>query len=217
MFRSRPLSKTPVQVRKRRVFFSFHYQEDVWRANAVRQSWRFGRESERETVGFFDASLWESSQRTNEESLKRLIREGMKNSPVTCVLAGASTYSRPWVRYEIARSVVCGNGLFTVHISGLRNQHRQKSSRGPNPLAYMGVYREFDGRILLAELDGFGRWVRPYRHYTQAVTLPTTWWRPTSRSVVPLSQYSFERDYLFAAGSANFSAWVHQAARVVGR
>lgn len=112
----------PVPV-KRRVFFSFYYQQDIWRANQVRQSWRYQRENEREAEGFFDGSLWESGQRKGLDSLKDLIREGMKNTSVTCVLAGTQTYSRRWVRYEIARSLVKGNGLLLVKIHNLTDQH----------------------------------------------------------------------------------------------
>src|SRR3954471_17938806 len=115
---TRPRTDGPV---KRRVFFSFHYQQDIHRVNQVRQSWRFRRENEREAYGFFDASLWERSKRQGDESLKSLIHEGMNNTSVTCVLAGTYTWQRRWVRYEIARSIVKGNGLLTVKIHGLNN------------------------------------------------------------------------------------------------
>lgn len=92
----------------RRVFFSFHYQNDIIRANQVRNSWRFQKEDRRIAGGFFDGSIWEKSQRTGPESLKTLIREGIKNTSVTAVLVGQETWSRRWVRYEIARSVVKG-------------------------------------------------------------------------------------------------------------
>ena len=84
---------------------------------------------------FFEGSLWESSKRRGDESLKALIREGMKNTSVTCVLAGTYAYSRRWVRYEVARSVIKGNGLLSVKIhrmaawNGYANQGRAKPAR----------------------------------------------------------------------------------------
>ena len=42
---------------KRRVFFSFHYQNDIWRVNQVRNSWRYQHEQQREAEGFFDGSV----------------------------------------------------------------------------------------------------------------------------------------------------------------
>jgi len=202
------------QVSKRRVFFSFHYQNDIWKVNQVRQSWRHNHENTRETEGFFDGSIWESSKRTGPESLKALIREGIKNTSVTCVLAGAETYERRWVRYEIARSVVKKNGLLTVRIHLMGDRQGYASAEGPNPLDYMGVYRAGD-RILLAEHDG-SKWVQ-YGDYTQAVELPSTWAKPHDNSVIRLSRYAGLYCYKSQHGSANFSSWVRQAAADVGR
>lgn len=202
--------------RKRRVFFSFHYQQDVWRANQVRQSWRFRRENEREAEGFFDGSLWESSKRQGDDNLKALIREGMKNTSVTCVLAGAETYARRWVRYEIARTIVKGNGLVVARIHALADRNGYASQQGPNPLDCMGVYRVSDDRILLAEFRSAGKWVR-YGDYTNAVDLPSGWLAPTSRSVIPLSHYTIAYDYIAHSGSANFPSWIAAAAQQAGR
>ncbi len=84
--------------RKGRVFFSFYHQQDIWRVNQVRQSWRYRHESEREAEGFYDGSIWERSKAAGDEWLKALIREGIMNTSVTCVLAGIHTYRRRWVR-----------------------------------------------------------------------------------------------------------------------
>jgi len=207
------LTETPV---KRRVFFSFHYQQDIWRANQVRQSWRFRRENEREAEGFFDGSLWESSKRQGDDNLKALIREGMKNTSVTCMLAGTYTYSRRWVRYEIARSLVKGNGLLSVKIHALADRNGYVSQEGPNPLDYMGVYRVDDGRILIAERDVAGQWVR-YGDYTQAIVLPAGWAKPTSTTVIRLAYYAAAYDYVAHRGSDNFAGWVSTAAQQAAR
>lgn len=202
------------QVAKRRVFFSFHYQNDIWRVNQVRQSWRYNHVNTRETEGFFDGSIWESSKRTGPDSLKALIREGVKNTSVTCVLVGSQTYQRRWVRYEIARSVVKGNGLLAVKVHRMGDSQGKVSSEGPNPLDYMGVYRAAD-RILLAEHNG-SMWVR-YGDYTQALELPTTWRRPHDTNVIQLSTYAGCYCYKSQNGSENFSSWVRQSASDVGR
>ena len=203
-----------VPVKKRRVFFSFHYQNDVWRVNQVRQSWRYNHEDTRESEGFFDGSIWESSKRTGPESLKSLIREGIKNTSVTCILAGSQTYERRWVRYEIARSVVKKNGLLTVRIDRMRNQQGSVSNEGPNPLDYMGVYNTGQG-IRLAEFSG-GKWIK-YQDYTQSVELPPTWTRPHDTKVIKLSTFAGLYCYKSHNGGANFSSWVSQAASDVGR
>ena len=204
----------PRPVAKRRVFFSFHYQNDIWRVNQVRQSWRYNHESSREAEGFYDASIWERSKLTGPESLKGLIRNGMQNTSVTCVLIGSQTYERRWVRYEMARSVIKGNGLLGVRIHLMGDRSGYTSPPGPNPLEYMGVYL-VNGVVKLAEHSN-GRWVQ-YADYTQAVDLPATWRKPHNNNVIRLSQYAGMYCYRLQNGRDNFSSWVRQAAANVGR
>ena len=121
--------------KKRHVFFSFHYA-DILRVNNVRMSGEFKTDKTdgRSIEGFYDKSLWESSKRTGDIGLKTLIREGVQRTSVVCVLAGTNTWSRRWVRYEIARAVVDGKGLFAIHINGI-NHHERKAPdpRSDNP------------------------------------------------------------------------------------
>lgn len=203
------------QPRKRRVFFSFYYQDDIWRVNQVRNSWRYGYEGEREAEGFYDGSIWERSKRESDDSLKALIRESIQNTSVTVVLVGTYTYQRRWVRYEVARSIIKGNGLLAAKIHGLRNQQQQTSQPGSNPLDHMGVYRD-GARFLLAETDDQGRWIR-YEDFTQAVTLPAGWQQPTTNVPIALSHYGRIHDYAYEAGQNNFPSWVATAAMEAGR
>ncbi|MGH6900790.1 MAG: TIR domain-containing protein [Geminicoccaceae bacterium] len=177
------------------MFFSFHHQQDIWRVNQIRNSWRYRHESEREAEGFYDGSIWERSKAAGDESFKALIREDIKNTSVTCVLAGTHTYRRRWVRYEIARSIVKGNGLLTVKIHSIRDSSGSTTSEGPNPLDYMGVYRVPDGRTLLADCDDSDQW-RTYPDYTQAVDLPAGWEQPGGNTVIPLSRCGRVYDYV---------------------
>lgn len=208
------LGGIPAQRPKRRVFFSFHYQNDIWKVNQVRNSWRRSYENTRESEGFFDGSIWESSKRTGPEALKSLIREGIKNTSVTCVLVGEATYERRWVRYELARSVIKGNGLLAVKINLMGSQQGYVSQEGPNPLDYMGLYNT-GGTIRLAEWNG-EKWVK-YGDYTQALDLPATWAKPHNATVIKLSRYAGLYCYKTQNGGANFSSWVRQAASDVGR
>ena len=201
-------------VSKRRVFFSFHYQQDIWRVNQVRQSWRSQREDSRQAYGFFDASIWESKQRVGPDALKRLIRESLENTSVTCVLSGAETYARRWVRYELARSVARGNGLLTVRIDRMGDRNAYGSAEGPNPLDRMGVYNA-NGKVRIAEVKN-GRWIE-YSDYPQAIDLPSLWLQPHSTDVIPLSRYAHTYCYKTQNGHANFGTWIQVAAARVGR
>ena len=47
----------------RRVFFSFHYQRDVWRVNQIRS---IPNVAGCAAAGFQDASIWEEAKRKGE-------------------------------------------------------------------------------------------------------------------------------------------------------
>src|SRR5580692_11614278 len=98
----------------RRVFFSFHYQEDIFRVNVIRNS---GVALGNAAAGFQDASLWEKSKRQGAAAVKRLIDRALEGTSVTCVLIGQKTAKRRFVTYEIEQSVKRGNGLLGIHIN----------------------------------------------------------------------------------------------------
>ena len=98
----------------RRVFFSFHY-DDVMRVNVVRNSDQIVRRYDR-AARFHDRSLWEEAKKQGRIALKRMINRALVGSSVTCVLIGQQTWQRPWVRYEILKSLARGNGILAVHI-----------------------------------------------------------------------------------------------------
>lgn len=200
---------------KRRVFFSFHYQQDIWRANQVRNSWRFKNENSREAEGFFDGSIWENARRTNDESLKSLIRDGISNTSVTAVLIGSATSERRWVRYEIARSVIKGNGLLGVRIHRLKNQEGYISTSGNDPFSRIGLFRAKDTTIRFAEIRN-EKWI-PYEDYSSPIDLPAAFAAPKSSTVVPLSRFAVTYCYVNDGGPENFSSWVQAAAASVGR
>lgn len=198
----------------RRTFFSFHYQPDVWRAWNVRNSWVV-RADDQEDQGFFDGSVFEASQRESEESLKRFLRDGLQNTSVTCVLTGNLTWQRRWVRYEIARSVVRGNGLLTVYIDGVRDRNGHISTRGADPLSNMGLYRTPSG-IYLAEWKN-ANWVK-YEDYTLAIPEEALWFNPPSTdNVVQLSTHCLAYDFVQQNGRENIGGWIETAAGLAGK
>jgi hypothetical protein len=117
----------------RRVFFSFHYERDIWRANQVRNSWLT---QDREAAGFFDASLWEEAKKKGDAAIKKMIDGSLLGTTVTAVLIGAETASRAYVKYEISKSIERGNGLLGVRIHKLKDRDGYTDPPGPNPLPY---------------------------------------------------------------------------------
>lgn len=198
----------------RRTFFSFHYQPDSWRAWNVRNSWVV-RPSDEEGVGFFDSSVFEASKKESDDALKTFLRKGLENTSVTCVLAGTDTWSRRWVRYEIARSLLKGNGLLTVHIHGVQNASKETSKKGPDPLAQMGLFRTKNG-IFLAEWKT-QKWVA-YTDYTLAIPESSLWFAaPETDSVVQLSKHCLSYDFTAQNGRQDIGGWIETAAGLAGK
>jgi MTH538 TIR-like domain (DUF1863) len=118
----------------RRTFFSFHYKPDVTRPWVVRNSWVTKvAQGDREDAGFFDSSVFEAAQRESDDALKRFLRERLKNTSVTCILVGAETCLRRWVRYEIFCSFMRGNGLLAIRIHTIGSLHSPATAAGTNP------------------------------------------------------------------------------------
>ena len=63
---------------------------------------------------------WWRSARSGDERGRSGPTRNLASSAVTCVLTGSHTWQRRWVKYEIARSVIKGNGLPNVHIHRLK-------------------------------------------------------------------------------------------------
>src|ERR1700719_1196737 len=118
---------------KRKVFYSFHY-DDIMRVNVVRKAWEFVHPDKTDALGFYDFSLWESKKLTGDDAVKNLIRDGVQGTSAVCVLIGALTCVRRWVRYEIARAIIDERGLLAVHLNSIKH-HKELTthSLGYNP------------------------------------------------------------------------------------
>lgn len=129
----------------RRVFFSFHYQNDIWRVNQVRNSWVVQKPDNRKvnTRLFWDSSLWEEVKRKGDSAIKATINEGLKGTTVTVVLIGAQTYQRKYVKYEMERSEARGNGLLGVYVGNLIDQNGNTSTNGPNPFKHVSLSKTY--------------------------------------------------------------------------
>src|SRR2546427_11663828 len=120
----------------RRVFFSFHFEGDIWRANQVRNS---NVVAGPDIAGFFDHSEYEEAKRKGKEAVQRMILRHLENTTVTVVLIGTETASREFVQFEIEESTKRKNGFLGVHIHHLKDQNGLTSPRGPVPRVAAGV------------------------------------------------------------------------------
>jgi len=126
----------------KRVFFSFHYQDVIdFRANVVRHH----KITKDDNAGYFDVSIWETAKKTSTLALKRLINKELENTSVTVILIGSETFERPWVRYEIFRSIFVGNKVIGIHINKINGRDQKTKNNGNNPFEYVGLRFNADG------------------------------------------------------------------------
>jgi hypothetical protein len=115
----------------RRVFFSFHFERDIWRANQVRNC---NVVAGPDRAGFFDHSEYEEAKKKSSEAIDRMIRKKLDGTTVTIVLIGKETAQRPWVKREIALSLEQKNGLLGIYIHHLENEKGETNLwRGEKP------------------------------------------------------------------------------------
>jgi len=121
----------------RRVFFSFHYENDINRSMTVRNSWVT---QGKEAAGFIDKAEFEKIKRTGEDAVRRWIDRQLEGTSVTVVLIGSETLNRPFVQYEIRKSLERGNGVIGVYIHNIRDMRTQKCSIKGNSHTIIGHY-----------------------------------------------------------------------------
>ncbi len=112
---------------KRQVFYSFHYDNDVFRVQQIRN---IGALEDNKPVS---ANEWESVKRGGEASIKKWIDDNLRYKSCVIVLVGEETANRKWVRYEIEKAWELGKGLVGVYIHNLKDPRTGKSSKGKNP------------------------------------------------------------------------------------
>ncbi len=192
-----------------KVFFSFCYDEDRHRADVVCAAWQARRPPG--AAACLDSRVAESANALGEDEIKRAICNGVDQTTVTCVLTGAHTWEKRWVRYEIARSVERGNGLLAVRISGVPDPRtHQTTVSGWNPLAYIGIGKVKGGDYLLFE-NVNGQWSR-YQDQPLPLSKPAYVPDMNVGYVQPLSVGLSEYDYVAQYGSENLDRWIAQAA-----
>lgn len=186
----------------RRVFFSFHYQDVIdFRANVVRNH----NVTKDNNAGYFDASIWEESRKQGDIALKRLINGGLDNTSVTVVLIGSSTCIRRWVRYEIIKSIECGNKVIGIHINGIPDKNRQTKPYGNNPFDYLSLAISENGkRATPREWNG-----TEWRDYNDLGAFEINELPLELRGQVKQLSYWFPvYDWIGGKGFENFGTWV---------
>ena len=116
---------------KRRVFYSFHYDNDVMRTQLVRH---IGTLEGNEPVS---KNEWETVKGRGDVAVRNWIDENMKYKDCVVVLIGSETARRPWVKYEIQKAWNDGRGLLGIYIHNLKDPRSGTCRKGDNPFNFV--------------------------------------------------------------------------------
>lgn len=108
------------------VFYSFHYERDVYRVQLIRNIGSV------EGQKLLNAQEWEVVRARGTKAIQNWIDEQMKWKNAVVVLIGAQTASRSWVQYEIQRAWELRKPLLGIRIHGLSSMG-STDNEGPNP------------------------------------------------------------------------------------
>lgn len=112
---------------RRRVFFSFHYERDVWRAAQIRN---MGVVEGNEP---FSDNAWEEVKQGGDAAIERWVRQQMDGRTCCVVLIGTETAHRKWVLREIEIAWEMGLGVVGIYIHNLKDAEGLLSRKGANP------------------------------------------------------------------------------------
>jgi len=113
----------------RRVFYSFHYRPDNWRASQVRN---MGVIEGNRPVSDND---WETITQGGDEQIRKWISEQLQGKSCVVVLIGSKTAGRKWITYEIVKGWNDGKGVVGIYIHNLKDSNGNQSPKGANPFA----------------------------------------------------------------------------------
>ncbi len=133
----------------RKVFFSFHYKNDVWRANIARNSWV--TKEDKEAAGFVDAAEFEEVEKGGETAIKKWINKQLDGTSVTVVLIGSETSKREYVKYELQESYKKGNGMLGIYIHQVKDKNGNTTTKGSNQFGEIG--KDSNGKSVYFSVD----------------------------------------------------------------
>ena len=131
---------------KRKVFYSFHYDNDVFRVQQIRN---IGALEANEPVS---TNTWEQVKRGGDPAIKRWIDENMENKSCLVVLIGSETANRKWVKYEIEKAWNDNRGVVGVYIHNINCMRSGTCYKGANP--FDNIYFT-DGRKLSSVVKAY--------------------------------------------------------------
>ena len=113
----------------RKVFYSFHFDNDNWRAGQVRNIGSV--EGDKPVNG----NKWEEVKDKSDLIIKTWIDEHLRDKSCLVVLIGEKTSERKWVKFEINRALELGKAVCGIYIHKLEDVFGEQALKGKIPFS----------------------------------------------------------------------------------
>ena len=117
----------------RKVFTSFHYIPDNWRASQVRNMGKI------EGNGIVSSNKWEEVTKGGNAAIEKWIDENMSGKSCVVLFVGENTAGRKWIDYEIKKAWSDKRGLVGIHVHNLKDSAGNQANKGGNPFEHFTV------------------------------------------------------------------------------
>jgi len=111
----------------RKVFTSFHYIPDNWRASQVRNMGKI------EGNSIATSNKWEEVTNGGNSAIEKWIDDNMKGKSCVVVYVGENTAGRKWIKHEIEKAWNENRGIVGIHVHNLKDSAGNQASKGKNP------------------------------------------------------------------------------------
>jgi MTH538 TIR-like domain (DUF1863). len=111
----------------RKVFTSFHYIPDNWRANQIRNMGKI------EGNAICSTNKWEEVTQGGDKAIEKWIDDNMSGKTCVIVFVGEKTASRKWIKYEIKKAWDEGRGIVGINVHNLKDKDGDQANKGSNP------------------------------------------------------------------------------------
>ncbi|MFZ1528061.1 MAG: TIR domain-containing protein [Ferruginibacter sp.] len=111
----------------RKVFTSFHYIPDNWRASQIRSMGKI------EGNSVVSSNSWEEVTSGGDKAIEKWINDNMSGKSCVVVFVGKNTAGRKWINYEIRKAWEDGKGILGIYVHNLKDSDGNQTAKGNNP------------------------------------------------------------------------------------
>lgn len=109
----------------KKVFLSFHYDNDVFRVQQIRNMGKID-----DTSPELTPQAWESVTNEGEQNIKNWIDERIARASIFIVLIGSETSNRKWCNYEFKKALSLDKKIIGIYIHNLKCPKQGFSQKG---------------------------------------------------------------------------------------